>query len=356
MNATATHGRGEAQRLDNTIVADVLDAWFAPSPAVRDAYLAGVGDISKSPDPACRPLIQAIATARILPENAISLGAGSSEIIHRVLPAMTGPGPAVILDPTYSEYSYVLERSGREVIRHKLSPTTDFAINTDALKETAKGASLVILVNPNNPTGKALTRNQILELRANLDPKTVLWVDEAYVEYIPESASVELEASQAENLFVLKSLSKAYALSGLRAAYLVGPNPVAPPPWIVSAPAQQAAIAAFSEAIYYEARWRETNRMTEDFASLVRALGLKVHCGFLNAILIESPKPDWAIDLAENGLIVRTPEGMGDVLKDRYIRIGLKPRDQWSAILGAIKSSSPGTARNDNMAPLVLYS
>jgi len=195
----------------------------------------------------------------------------------------------------------------------------------------------VILVNPNNPTGRVLGAEQVMDLRAMLSSDTILWVDEAYIDYAPEGCSVEKHAAVTPNLFVLKSLSKAYALSGLRAAYLVSRTPTSPPPWIVGHPAQMAAIAALGDPDYYTALWRETNRMTEDFAIEVSRLGLGCHYGFLNAVLVEDIDSLSAERLAEQGLIVRTPEGMGGVLSARYIRIGIKPRHFWPRMLAALE-------------------
>lgn len=320
-------------------MADVLDAWFDPSPSVVAAFRDSENLIRTSPDPDCIPLIQAVCAAKSIPYESISVGAGSSEIIHRVLPMLARGGPAVILDPTYSEYAYVLNRAGCPVFRHALSVEDGFHVSIESFCAVAQGASLVVLVNPNNPTGQVLTAAQVMELRARLDPDTLLWVDEAYIDYAPDECTVEAYAATQPNLFVLKSLSKAYALSGLRVAYLVGQTAVlSPPPWIVSNPAMVAAIAALCDPDYYETQWRETNRMTQDFAQRVGALDLVVHSGCLNAILVESPRPNWADELAQNGLIVRTPVGMGHVLGDRYVRIGLKVRDEWSAMIDRLRA------------------
>jgi len=108
----APHGKGDAGTNADVIAADVLDAWFDPSPAVIAAYGEAARLIGSSPDPGCRPLIEAIARAKGLPKEAISLGAGSSEIIHRVLPALARGGKVVLLDPTYSEYGFLLEAIG----------------------------------------------------------------------------------------------------------------------------------------------------------------------------------------------------------------------------------------------------
>lgn len=299
-----------------------------------------------SPDTQGLPLIDAIAEHRKLDSSCISLGAGSSEIIHRVLPMLFGKGPAVILDPTYSEYGFVFSRDGIAIHRYRLKPEDDFKIDVTALIEFCQAASIVVLVNPNNPTGQALSRSQILRIRDELPQRTTLWVDEAYVDYCPAGTTVEHDASKIDGLYVLKSLSKAYALSGIRAAYLTCTPKAAneikrrTPPWIIGTSAQRAGCAALGDTAYYKRRWIETADRLDAFANALRDIGLIVHAGRINAVLIQSPLgstgTDWAKSLRDHGLIVRTPEGMGEVLADNFIRISLPPPALESTVLAII--------------------
>lgn len=350
MEASAAHGKGFFDALKNKAVCcDVLDAWFDPSPKAIDAFARTGLAMRSSPDLVGDPLKQSISKARSIPIECLTLGAGSSEIIHRVVPKLCGTGPAILLDPTYSEYAHVLQQAGCPIKRFPLSPLDGFQINLNALIEVSSGASLVVLVNPNNPTGRALTREQLLTLRASLSPTTTLWVDEAYVDYCPHDVSVERNACTTERLYVLKSLSKAYALSGLRAAYLVSSVSSsaefssATPPWIIGTSAQMAAYAAVEDEAYYAPLWRETNAMVETFAAHVRQLDLEVETGWINAVLVKVPdgctSSQWATELAKAGLVVRTPIGMGDVLGNSYIRIGLVSPEVWPSVLQSIRST-----------------
>jgi len=334
MANSAPHGKGRfhAER-QNAICCDVLDAWFDPSPKAISAFLASGQVMRTSPETDGQGLIDSIGKARSLDPECVTLGAGSSEIIYRILPTLMGKGPAVVLDPTYSEYPFLFERDGIKVRRHRLHEGNEFAVRLDALAQDCADASIVILVNPNNPTGKAVSRRQILDLRERLPMGTNLWIDEAYVDYCPVGASVEKDACQIPGLYLLKSLSKAYALSGVRAAYLVcTPDQTSEfrlgtPPWIIGTSAQAAAAAAVQDKAYYEARWTESGSMLRTFACSLQSLDLKVHFGYINAVLVEVPSGksafEWASELATNGLVVRTSEGMGEVLGDRFIRIGL---------------------------------
>ncbi len=350
MAKSAPHGKGLGHAIScNAICCDVLDACFDPSPRAIAAFATTGLAMRTSPDTDARPLIEAIAEARHLDPQCISLGAGSSEIIHRVLPSLLGAGPGVTLDPTYSEYPYLIMRDGATLKAQVLTPQHQFQVDIGTLVELARGASLVALVNPNNPTGQALTRDQILDLRASLEPKTALWIDEAYVDYCPPGTSVEVDACTTKGLYVLKSLSKAYALSGIRAAYLVCEPSAASdlvsrtPPWIIGTSAQAAATAAVKDVDYYNAWWRETSSQVADFALALKGIGLTVFPGYLNAVLVEVPtgrKPSvWLESLAKAGLLVRTPEGMGATLGDQFVRIGLVDKELMPKVLEILGAS-----------------
>jgi len=356
MTDAAQHGKGRLHAEQRgAICCDVLDAWFDPSPmAIQD--MAGDGLAMKtSPDVLAKPLINAIAGARQIDPHCISVGAGSSELMYRVLPGLYGDGETVVLDPTYSEYPHLLQRDGRPIRRVSLCKENGFRASVKDIVVASADASLVILVNPNNPTGQALSRLEILELRNCLQSKATLWIDEAYVDYCPPGTSVEIDACDVEGLYVLKSMSKAYALSGVRAAYIVSSKSRTQesrrrtPPWIVGTLAQAAAIAAIHDREYYSAKWAESAILLDEFASSVRDLGLNVYCGHINAILVEVPfgstSAQWAESLAKAGLIVRTPEGMGNVLTNRFIRIGLPEPRLLSEVLRILGATRKGMVR-----------
>src|SRR5947209_14947885 len=122
----------------------------------------------------------------------------------------------------YGEYSHVLEQVlHRTVCRHHLHEEENFQINTALLFEHVRllRPHLVVLVNPNSPTGKYWPRTEMLELLRRF-PETLCIVDETYVDYLFGNQSLEREVAHFRNLVVLKSMSKVYALSGLRVAYL----------------------------------------------------------------------------------------------------------------------------------------
>ncbi len=309
----------------------MLDAPFDPCPAAVEAFHAANDSLRSSPDVHAETLTSEIGRQRGIEQFAVSLGAGSSEIIHRVLPALAGRGPVIILDPTYSEYAAVLALHDVSVVLIPLKPELGFELELDEAADPDPLPTLVIVVNPNNPTGVSISGRKLQDWVRNRWPNALLWVDEAYVDYAPHGTSLETIAAAYTDTFVLKSLSKAYALSGIRAAYLVSPCAFAEsirdrvPPWIIGTAAQAAAIAALQEGDYYSLMWKVTAARKETFADRLRTIGLVPHGRTIPAFLI--PAPDgaakWADRLASRGLVVRVPHGMGNVLGDSWIRIAL---------------------------------
>lgn len=165
---------------------------------------------------------------------------------------------------------------------------------------------------------------------------TRIWIDETYVDYAASSASLERFAVTRPNVVVSKSLSKAYALSGLRAAYLCADAALlAPlrrwtPPWAVSLPAQVAAVKALEDGAYYAARWRETavlrDALADDLARRARADVVPSATNFVLAHLPDAgpTAAELVKRLEAEGLYIRDASEIGSGLGPRAIRVAVK--------------------------------
>src|SRR5439155_18190815 len=128
----------------------------------------------------------------------------------------------------------------------------------------------VVIVNPNSPTGRHMSGKNLEAALRETPSQTRIWIDETYVEYAGENESLEQFAAISENVIVCKSMSKVYALSGARAAYLcAGPHQLEAlraitPPWVISLPAQVAAVRALRDPGYYAVRYAETAALRDD--------------------------------------------------------------------------------------------
>ncbi|HVR73739.1 MAG TPA: histidinol-phosphate transaminase, partial [Planctomycetota bacterium] len=348
----------EFQALDRRseiINADVLDAWFPPAPGI----LAAIGRhlpwlLSTSPPVGCEGMVRAIARARGVDPRCILPGDGSSSLIYQVFRHWLEPSSRVlILDPTYGEYAHILERVIRcRVERLPLPRAGGYQLDVAPLEEgLTRGYDLVVLVNPNSPTGRHVPRTLLERALDRAPAGTRVWIDETYVEYAGPRESLESYAAGRENIAVCKSLSKVYALSGVRAAYLcAAPNVIdalrsMTPPWAVSLPAQVAAVLALEDPGYYAARHEETRVNRAWLAgALSRLPGMEVIPSDANFVLCHAgePGPD-AAALCEHcrarGLFLRNAGGISPRLGDRSVRIAVKDAETNRRMIAIISSA-----------------
>lgn len=334
-------GFDDLKRRTSVINADVLDAWFDPSPRVVEALREHLPWLLRtSPPTGCEGLIRAIAEARGVSAASILPGAGSSDLMFRALPQWVSQRSRVLLlDPTYGEYAHVLEAVlGARVERFPLAAEGGFRVDLDGLGRRLAAArfDLVVLVNPNSPTGTQIERKALIELIRGTRPGTRFWIDEAYIDYVGSGQSLERFAQRDPRTIVCKTMSKVYALSGARSAYLCGaPDQLAPlraitPPWVVGLPAQVAGVTALGDPAYYADRWCETHVLRDALTrDLEQVTDLRVLPGVANFVLAQlgSGHPDAASVVSacrRQNLFLRDAQAMGTALGPRMLRIAVK--------------------------------
>ncbi|MBM3969069.1 MAG: histidinol-phosphate aminotransferase family protein [Planctomycetes bacterium] len=325
------------------INADVLDAWFPPAPRVIAAlneHLPWL--LQTSPPINCGGLIDVITEVRGVDRSHVLPGAGSSDLIFLALREwLDRDSRALVLDPTYSEYTHVLENViGCQVDRLRLSRDDHYRVPLDRLAESLQsgGYDLILLVNPNSPTGQFIFREALQSVLVSVPARTRVWIDETYIDYVDSEQSLERYASRTDNVVVCKSMSKVYALSGARVAYLCGsvaqiePLRRLTPPWAVSLLAQVAAVEALRDPDYYAARHRETHALREQLAVGLSSLGWEVVSGCVNFLLAHLPDhqpttPEVIANCRERGLFLRDVSSMGTVFDNRTIRVAVKAKE-----------------------------
>lgn len=253
----STHGGSAFETCDDIpiekrwISADVLDAWFTLPTYEVNEYM-----IRSSPPTECKQLVEKIHKERKIPyERSVVVGSGSSDLIFRSIPLWVEKNHRVLtLKPTYSEYPHVI----KNVVG---------CVNFNEVEESnfenelkTKVWDWVILVNPNSPTG---TWFENIEEIVKDNPNVNFWIDETYIDL---SGKRSIETLCCDNLYVCKSMSKSYGLSGMRVGYITGPAQsylmyrlkLHTPPWCVSYPAQVMACRALDNHEYYINMWEKT--------------------------------------------------------------------------------------------------
>jgi histidinol-phosphate/aromatic aminotransferase/cobyric acid decarboxylase-like protein len=343
------------ERRNQVVNADVLDAWFPPSPNVLDAIRDHLPWLMRtSPPTHSEGLRAAIAQSRGVDEEYILPGAGSSDLIYLAFRHWLSPNSRVlILDPMYGEYQHILQNViGCKIDRLVLPRSNNYTVDLDELKASIRmGYDLIVLVNPNNPTGRHIRRLQLEAALAHVPPTTRIWIDEAYLEYVGPGESLERFAARSENVIVCKSMSKVYALSGMRVAYLCASvhqlSALVPltPPWAVSLPAQVAAVRALEDEPYYLARYRETRALRTELVGRLKEIGIsEIVPGVANFVLchLEPEHPtaaDVTNEIKKHGVFLRDVSLMGRYLGERAIRIAVKNSATNTRIVDALEKT-----------------
>ena len=328
------------ERIDDIISADVLDAWFPPSLDVLRALSERLEwTVRTSPPTGCEGLITRIAAARGVAPEAVLPGGGSSSLIFLAMRQwLTRSSRTLILDPTYGEYAHVFDNVVNcGATRFGLNRKDGYQVDLGGLEaELDKGYDLCVIVNPNNPTGRHIPRAALEDMLKRVPAETTIWLDETYVDYVGADSSLERFAAASRNVVVCKSMSKAYALSGLRVGYLCGPPRLIEPlrmitpPWSVSLPGQLAAVMALQDPGYYRMRYAETRRLREDLAgALSDIVGMNVVPGVGNYLLCHIPHDGPSAELLlgacrKHSLYLRDAGMTAPTLGDRAVRIAVK--------------------------------
>jgi L-threonine-O-3-phosphate decarboxylase len=224
---------------------------YGPSPAVRDAIART--PLDRYPDDEALSLRSALAEHLGSSPPCILVGNGSSELIWLAALAFLCPQDRVlVLGPTFAEYAHMAALMGANLRIHFAQEKSGFALSTSGIRDALESwqPRLVFLCNPNNPTGAVLEIDAIHNWVYN-HPHTLFIVDESYLAFNPSLKSA-LDDKQ-DNVLVLRSMTKDYALAGLRLGYTVGAEELIAalvrvrPPWSVNAVAQAAGLAALRD-------------------------------------------------------------------------------------------------------------
>ncbi len=313
---------------------------YGPSPNVRTVLKEVVLD--RYPDRDCLALRRAISAHHNLPSGKILPGNGTAELILSVALTYLQPGDRVlILGPTFGEYANAAALMGAKIHEDRATAEKAFAFDTNRIKQILESTRfrLVFICNPNNPTGQAISL-EIVEQWAQDHPQTLFVIDEAYINFtqgIPTAVDI-----QSPNMLVLRSMTKDYALAGLRLGYAIG-NPEiinylkkSQPPWSVNALAQTAGIIAVKDHEYLQSCLDQISHEKASLIEALKKLGFSPVPSQTHYFLI--PVGDGASfrsQLLERGLQVRDCASFG--LPD-YVRIATRRAEENHQLLEAIQT------------------
>lgn len=193
------------------------------SPTVKNIIKNAASALKHYPDPESKLAREVLADYLGVDSNNILLANGSNELIY-LIPWALGIRRALIYHPAFSEYEFSIRLAGAKPYSLLAKEVNGFSIDIKMVKKYAPKVDLVILANPNNPTGYLLEKKQLLGLIAVCSKhKTYLLIDEVFIDFVKDQDRFSLlkEATRYKHLLVLRSFTKFFSLPGLRIGYLI---------------------------------------------------------------------------------------------------------------------------------------
>ena len=308
-------------------------------PAPRVVAAARAAAIGRYPEPESATLRTAIADHLGLPTERVIVGNGSVELIWLIALAFLERGnQALVIGPTFGEYARAACLMGAALTEYRAMAADGFRLDVEGACRAINTIQprVAFVCNPNNPTGRYLTRGEVEALLAATSG--LLVVDEAYVAFAEGAWDVR-PLLRNERLVVLRSMTKDHAVAGLRLGYALGAPEVvralqsAQPPWSVNAAAQAAGLAALA-ASDHVARGHEAAMFAKEYlAAGLRALGVRALSSATNFFLVETADAtSLATMLHRDSVYVRDCSSFG---LSQHVRLAARPLAECDTLLAA---------------------
>ena len=310
------------------------------------AQAAAGADGSAYPDALCRQLRQAIAAHDGVEAEQVICGNGAADLIFRLAFALQ-PQKALLTAPTFSEYEGALSCVGCQVERYALDRVRDFDLDEAFVEAVTAGIELVFLCTPNNPTGRLISTDLLVEIARKCEAVGAwLVVDECFLPLADEGGKgLAPYLAEFPHMFLLRAFTKSYAMAGLRLGYglsadrdLLERLSGFAQPWSVSAPAQAAGTAAFTLCPHWPEGARAlVARERPILAAGLAELGCAVVPSQANYLLFRLEQvTDLKEKLLQKGILTRSCANYHNLGLDWY-RVCVKGGKENRRLLAALK-------------------
>jgi histidinol-phosphate aminotransferase len=317
---------------------------IGPSPKAIAAHQAAAPDMFRYPDGDSKLLREAIGRHHGLDPARIVCGAGSDELLHLLVTCYAMPGDEVLYNRHgFAIYPIAAMTAGAVPVA---APEVNYTASVDTLLERVSSRTrLVMLANPNNPTGTYLSKAELQRLHAGMPADALLVIDSAYAEFVTRAdytAGEDLVDAH-DNVIMTRTFSKLYGLAGLRVGWAYGPPAIVDvlnrtrPPFNVNLPAQAAAVAALDDVGHTQKARDHNARWLPWLTAELTKLGLPPVPSVANFVLVPLGSPQRAKAaqdfLRTRGILVRQMAGYH--LPD-FLRVSVGLQDELEAFIAAM--------------------
>ena len=311
----------------------------------------GLEAVLHYPDAECGELRKTLAQFHGIPEDCLLPGAGSTEFIYS-LPRVLKLERILLVTPAFSEYENALETQSRDCRIHFFETREEdgFELNVEGLLlALTQGYDALYLCNPNNPTGILAEKKDLLRVLAQAErEKAWLILDEAFIDFVPEESLIR-QAAVSPRLIILRSLTKFFAMPGLRAGYLASNSGMieefsrVKEPWTVNALAQIAAMESLQDKAYADQTLVYIREERENLAHGLQGIpGFIPYPGSANYLLVQL-HPSLNLSAAElrekmipRGVLIRDCQSFHH-LGPYFFRVAVRTHRENQALLKALR-------------------
>ena len=300
------------------------------------------------PDPFCRDLTSATAKYFHVKPEYFFFGNGAADCLFRLVLALK-PKNALLLAPTFADYEKALKTVNCKIKFYDLIEEKEYFVEDDILNKITPRTDMVILCNPNNPTGQ-LTSNKLMTaiLKKCEEVGAYLLIDECFMDFVVGAQDYTMlpDLENSKQLVIMKAFTKTFAMPGIRLGFLLTSNTeligllhASGQDWNVSTIAQQAGIAALSEDAYLHESKMLIAEEREYLKTQLKNLGAKIYGSNANYIFFKLERPkDLLLDLRKQGYLIRSCANYRN-LGEFYYRVAVKTRVLNRGLIKAIKEA-----------------
>ncbi len=319
------------------------------SEKLKNAIIERIDEVSIYPDINYNKLKNNISKYINVDKSMITVGNGAVDIIYRAVQNLP-MNNVVIMAPTFSEYRKAAELSGKRFFE---IPSFNFEKNIFDMSffdSKIHSNSIIIICNPNNPTGVAIDKQSLTKFLKNIKDKgCFVIIDEAFMEFTCNENKFSMVdmCNEFENLIVIRAVTKFFGLPGIRLGYGISSNKIfneamenSSKPWDINTFAVIASAVIFNDYEYIEKskKWikEETEFMYENISKIKGFLPYKTNCNFM---LVKSDKNSEYIEkaLLKYNILIRIPKGFTGLSKN-FIRVAIKDRESNIKLINALRS------------------
>ena len=330
---------------------------LGPSKKALAAVRKGLKQLTYYPDSNSTALREVIARRYDLDKRNVIVGNGSTELIYLFAEVFLKPGEiALIPSPSFGEYESAVRKAAG--VPKFIPLDSEFQVDAHAFKQAMHGAKTVYLCNPNNPTGMLMGHSSVLEIvETALAEGVLVFLDEDFIEFVDDESEHSLIGglTRYQNLFIIRTFTKFYGLTGLRVGFGVADASIVDVlakikmPWSVNSLGQVAAAAALSDEAH-NSRTRKVVKNERKFMlwELAKMRSFMVYPADANYVFLEVRGSGFSAaelrqGMLERGILIRDCSSFHG-LNRFFVRVAIRTRSENQKLLKAFQAILSGGA------------